>query len=83
MEKNMTTNSHSRGSEEDNSERKVKKENAKENYKRMSQEEIDKETDEMKEQINILRMILEENKRLGWVLKENLVKWSKLQRKLQ
>jgi len=61
----------------------VKKEDAKENGKRMSQEEIDKEIVEMKEQLNVLRMILEENQRLGWVLKKKPVKWSKLQRRLQ
>ena len=82
MEKEMTTDSHSGGSEEDHSRKKVKKENAKENDKRMSQEEIDKEITEMKEQINVLMMILEESQRLGSVLKKNLVKWHKLQRKL-
>ena len=39
----MTTDSHSRGFEEDHNRRKVKEEDAKENGKRMSQEEIDKE----------------------------------------
>ena len=47
----MTIDSHNRdnrGSEEDHNRRKVKKENAKENGKKMSQEEIDKEIAEMK-----------------------------------
>lgn len=79
----MTTNSHSRGFEEDHSRGKVKKENSKVNGKRMSQEEIDKEIAEMKEKINVWRMILEESQRLGWVLKKNPVKWHKLQRRLQ
>jgi len=61
----------------------VKKENAKENGKRMSQEELDKEIAEMKEQLNVLMMILEENQRLGWVLRKNPVMWHKLQRRLQ
>lgn len=49
----------------------------------MSQEEIDKEIVEVKEQLNVLRMILKENQRLGWALKKKPVKWSKLQRRLQ
>ena len=57
----MTTDSHSKGSEEDHSRRKVKKEDAKANGKRMSQEEFDKEIAEMKEQLDALMMILEEN----------------------
>jgi len=80
MEKKMTIDSHSIGSEKSH---KVKKENAKAIGKRMSQEEIHKEIAELKEQLNILRMILEENQRLGWVLKKKPVKWSKLQRRLQ
>ena len=83
MEEKMTTDSHSRGSEEDHNRRKVKKEDAKENGKRMSQEELDKEIVEMKEQLNALRRILEESQRLGWVLKKKPVKWHKLQRRLQ
>lgn len=83
MEKKMTTNSHSRGSKENHNRRKVKKEDAKANGNIMSQEEIDKEIVEMREQLNILRMILEENQILGLILKKNLVKWSKLQRRLQ
>ena len=85
IEKKMTTDSPNRdnkGSKEDHSRRKVKKEDAKANGKRMSQEEIDKEIAEMKEQLNVLRMILEENQRLGWVLKKKPVKWSKLQKML-
>lgn len=61
----MTTNSHSISSEENHSRRKVKKEDAKANGKRMSQEEIDKDIVELKEQLNVLRMIQEENQRLG------------------
>ena len=86
IEKNMSIDSHNidnRGSEEDHNRRKVKKANAKVNGKRMSQEEIDKEIAEMKEQLNVLRMILEENQRLGWVLKKQQVKWYKLNRKIQ
>ena len=49
----------------------------------MSQEELDKEIAEMKEQLNVLMMILEENQRLGWVLRKNPVMWHKLQRRLQ
>ena len=83
MARKMTNDSHSRGSEEDHNRRKVKKENAKENGKRMSQEELDKEIAEMKEQLNVLMMILEENQRLGWVLSKKPVRWHKLQRRLQ
>ena len=79
----MNTYNHSGGSEEDHNRRKVKKENAKVNGKRMTQEEIDKEIDEMKEQLSVLMMILEETQRLDWVLKKNPVKWHKLQRRLQ
>ena len=83
MEKKMTNNSHSRGSEEDHNRRKVKKENAKANGKRMSQEELDKEIAEIKEQLDALRRILEEMQRLGWVLKKKPVEWHKLQKRLQ
>lgn len=61
----------------------MKKEDAKENGKRMSQEEIDKEIAELKEQLKVLRMILEENQRQGWVLRKKEMKWPKLQRRLQ
>jgi len=44
----------------------------------MSQEEIDKEIAEMKLELNVLMMILEESERQGLVLKKKLVKWSKL-----
>ena len=57
----MTTDSHSRGSEGNHNRRKVKKEDAKANGKRMSQEELDKEIAELKEQLDVLRMLLEEN----------------------
>jgi len=49
----------------------------------MSQEDRDREIAELKEQINILGMLLEENQRQGWVLRKKAVKWSKLQRRLQ
>ena len=49
----------------------------------MSQEEIDKDIAEMKEQLNVLMMTLEESQILGWVLKKKPVKWHKLQRRLQ
>ena len=74
----MTTDSHSRRSKEDHGRRKVKKEDSKENGKRMSQEEINKDIAEMKEQLNVLMMILEESQRLGWVLKKKPVEWHKL-----
>lgn len=81
--KKMATDSHSRGSEEDPNRRKMKKEDAKANGKRMSQEKIDKEIAELKEQLDALRRILEESQRLGWVLRKKPVKWHKLQRRLQ
>ena len=83
IEEKMTIDSHSKGSEEDYSRRKVKKEDVRANGKRMSQEEREKEIAELKEQLNVLRMILEENQRQGWVLRKKAVKWYKLQRRLQ
>ena len=82
-EKKMTTDSHNKGSERSHKRRKIKKEDAKTNGKRMSQEEIDKEIIEMKEQLNVLMMILEESRRQGWVIKKKPMKLSKLQRRLQ
>ena len=78
MEKKMATDSHSKGSEEDHNRRKMKKEDTMANGKRMSQEETDKEIAEMKGQLDVLMMILEESQRQGWVLKRNPVKWHKL-----
>ena len=72
IEKKMTIDSHNRdnrGSEEDHNRRKVK-EDAKANGKRMSQEELDKEIAELKEQLNVLKMILEENQKQGWVFRK-------------
>ena len=86
MKVETTTNSHNKdnkGSEEDHDKRKVKKEDSKENGKRMSQEERDKEITKLREQLNVLRMLLEENQRQGWVLRKNAVKWHKLQRRIQ
>lgn len=51
LEKKMTTNSHNRGSKEDHSRRRMKKEVAKANGKRMIQEEFDREKDEIGLQI--------------------------------
>ena len=59
-EKKMTTDSHSIGSERSHN-RGYEKKKAKANGKRMSQEELEKEVVELKEQINVLRMILEES----------------------
>lgn len=73
IKKEMTTDSHNRGnrgSEEDHNRRKVKKEDAKENGKRMRQKERDKEITELQEKLNVLRMILEENQIKGWVLRK-------------
>ena len=77
-EKNMATDSHRRGFEEDHSRRKMKKEDSKAISKRMSQEEIDKEIAKLKEQLDALRRILEESQILGWVLRKKLVKQHKL-----
>ena len=77
----MTTDSGNKGnrvSEEDQNRRKLKKEDAKENGKRMSQEEIDKEIAKLEEKLDALRRILEESQRLGWVLRKKPVKWHKL-----
>lgn len=83
IDKKMATDSHSGGSEEDHNKRKMKKENAKANGKRMSQKEFDREIAELKEQLDVLMRILEENQRQGWVLNKKPVKWHKLQRRLQ
>lgn len=80
-EKKMTTDSHSRGSERSHNKRKIKKEDAKTNGMRMSQEEIDKEIKELKEQLDALRRILEEDQRLGWVLRKKPVRYE-MQRRL-
>ena len=61
IEKKMASDSHSRGSEEEHSRGNMKEEDAKENGKRMSQEEVDREIAEMKEQLNVLMMMLEES----------------------
>ena len=63
-EKKMTIDSHSRGSERSHN-RGYEKKDAKVNGIRMSQEEIDKEVTELKEQLNALRIMLEESQRLG------------------
>jgi len=59
-EKKMTTDGHSRASKRSHS-RGYEKKEPKENGKRMSQEEIDKEVAKLKEQLDALRRILEEN----------------------
>jgi len=41
----------------------------------MSQVEIDKEITEIRGELDVLVMLLEENQRLGWVLKKKSVKW--------
>ena len=81
-EKKMTIDSHSRGLERSH-DRRYEKKDAKVNGMRMSQEEIDQEVVELKEQLNALRRMLEERQRLCWVLRKKPVKWHKLQRRLQ
>lgn len=51
--------------------------------KQISQGEIDKEINEIREEFDVLVMLLEENQRQGWVLKRKPVKWPKLHRRLQ
>jgi len=51
--------------------------------KRMSQAKLDKEITKIREELDALVMLLEENQRKGWVLKKKPVKWPKLQRRLQ
>ena len=81
-EKNMTTNNHSRGQERSHNKRYEKK-NAKADDKRLSQEEIDKELAEIRKELDVLTMRLEENQRQGWVLRKKRVEWHELQRRLQ
>ena len=78
----MTTDSHSKGLERIHN-RGYKKRDAKANGKRTSQEEIDKEAVELKEQLNELRRMLEESQRLGWVLRKKPVEWHEMQRRIQ
>lgn len=80
-EKKMTIDSHSRGSERSHN-KGYKKEDTKASGKRMSQVEIDKEVAELKEQLNALRRMLEENQRLGWDLRKKPVEWHEMQRRL-
>ena len=84
MEKKMTTDSHrrdSKGSERDHNRRK-EKEYAKENgiRKQLNNEEYDKELAKIREKFNKLKMMIEENQRLGWLMKKKL-KWQRLQQK--
>ena len=44
----------------------------------MSQEEVDKEVAELKEQLNALRRMLEERQRLGWVLRKKPIEWHEM-----
>jgi len=59
-EKKMITDSHSRGSERSHN-KGYEKKNAKANGKKMSQEEINQEIVELKEQLDALRRILEKH----------------------
>ena len=77
-EKKMITDSHSRGSERSHNRIRMKKEDAKANGKRMSQEEIDKEIVELKEQLTAFWRIFEEDQRLGWVLRKKPVRWHEM-----
>lgn len=51
--------------------------------KQMNQAKFDKEMAEIREELDVLVMLLEENQRQGWVLKRKPMKWRKLQRRLQ
>lgn len=61
----------------------MKKEDAKVDGERLSQEEIDKDIVKLKEQVDALRRILEGSQRLGWVLRKNPMEWHEIQRRLQ
>ena len=81
-EKKMTTDSHSKSSEISHS-RRYEKKNAKADGKRLSQEEIDKELVEIRKELDVFKMQLEEIQRLGWVLRKKPVEWHEMQRRLQ
>ena len=81
-EKKMTIDSHNRGSERRHNKRYEKK-NAKADGKRLSQEEINKELAEIRKELDVLTMQLEENQRQGWVLRKKPVEWHEMQRRLQ
>jgi hypothetical protein len=79
-EEKMTIKSHGEDSNRSNNKRKV---NAKENGRetKMSQEEFDKEMVELKKELSILIMLLEEyeeDQRYGWTLKKKNVRWRSL-----
>ena len=83
-EEKMAMESHMEGLEESY---KMKEKDAQTIHReRMSQAEIDKEMAEIRGQLEVLVMLLEENQRQGWVLKRKPVrrhKLYKLQRRLQ
>ena len=81
-EKKINTDSHVKGLERSHS-RRYEKKNAKVDGKRLSQEEIDKELAEIRKELDVLTMQLEENQRQGLVLRKKLVEWHEMQRRLQ
>ena len=73
--------SHMEGSKEDN---KMKEKSSQTIHrKQMSQAEIDNEIAKIREEHDVLEMLLEEDHRQGWILKRKPMKWPKLQRSLQ
>jgi hypothetical protein len=85
VEKKMIVDSHVKGSK---GSQKGVKEDARVNgiKKRMSDEEFDREFNEIKVQLNILMELLqksEEYHRYGWILQKKRVKWSFLQSRLR
>ena len=82
MKGKMTIDSHSRGFERYHNRMMVKKEDAKTNgiQRQLRKEEYERELAEITEQFNKLKMMIEEDKRWGFLVRIKL-KWHKLQRK--
>ena len=81
----MTTDSHSKGFEEDHNIRKVKKEDAKENdiQRQLSEEEYEREQAEIVVHLELLMEMLQrsdEDQKHGWTMRRR-VKWQRLQEK--
>ena len=84
MEKKVTTDSHSRGSERSHNRR---KKGSKENDrgKGMSQEVFDREIAELKEIVDAIIVMLEKSMKdqsYGWTMRRKKIKWKLLQKKI-
>jgi hypothetical protein len=79
-EENMTTDSH------EGSHKKRKKDAKEDGIKGMSQEDFDRELDELKERLSMIEKLLDEGEKdqwYGWILRKKKVRWNSLQVKLR